>query len=145
MIDRHARTGQEAGDGGDIEDAAAVPGDAVEPAQRQVGERADVEIDHGELLGAVEIGGLAEQAEAGIVDHDRGLEAGGAQGVRQPRRAVGLAQIGGDHVRARMTGGGDLVGQGVQLRLAPRGEHQRVAVLAQRRGRAPRRYRRKRR
>ncbi len=68
MIGREARPRQEAGDGGDVEDAAAVAGDAVDETQRQIGERAHVEVDQLELIGDGDVGGFAEHAEAGIVD-----------------------------------------------------------------------------
>ncbi len=55
----------------------------------------------------------------------------GAQRLGQLRRAVGLTQIGGNHVRPRMTGAGDLVGERGKLRLAPRGQRQRVAMLGE--------------
>ena len=50
-----------------LRDAALVLHDPVDPAQRQVGERAHVQIEHGEAAGAVELGRLPPQAEARIV------------------------------------------------------------------------------
>ena len=70
--------------------------DAVDPAQRQICERAHVEIDHRELLGAVDFRRGAVQAEARIVDDDRGLEAASEQLVRDACRRVRALQIGRD-------------------------------------------------
>ena len=92
---------------------------AVDPAQRQVGERAHVEIDHREFFGAVECGRLAEQAEAGIVDDDGRLQPARRQ---SPRRAApvpsGAPRSAGDHLRAAVTAAGDFGGERGQV--APR-------------------------
>ena len=85
-------------------------------------------VDHGQLPGAVEFGGLAEQAETGIVHHDRRLEPGGAHGLRQQQGPIRRAQVGGHHLRARMTGTGDLVSQPLKLSRTARADDQRVAV-----------------
>ncbi len=48
---------------------------AVDEGERQLGQRAHVEIDHRELLGAIERRRRPEQAEARIVDDDLRLDA----------------------------------------------------------------------
>ena len=48
---------------------------AVDEVERELGHRAHVEVDHRQLLGAVERGGAADQAEAGIIDHVLRLDA----------------------------------------------------------------------
>jgi hypothetical protein len=48
---------------------------------------------------------------------------------REPRDAVGRAQIGGDRMRAGPAVCRDLVGERVKLHLAPRGQHQRMTFL----------------
>jgi hypothetical protein len=73
MIDGHAGSRQEAGDRGDVEDAATMALQAVDEGERQVGQSPHIDVDHAELLGAVEVDGAADQAEAGIVDDDVGL------------------------------------------------------------------------
>ena len=60
--------------------------EAVDEAERQVGEHAHVEVDHRKLLRAVEARGGAEETEARVVDQELRLEAGLAQLVLDPRR-----------------------------------------------------------
>ena len=43
---------------------------AVDKSERQIAERADVEVDHGKLFLTIELGGVAHQAEAGAVDDE---------------------------------------------------------------------------
>ena len=74
---------------------------ALDEGKRQFGQRAHIEIDHGELLGAVERGGRAGEPEAGIVDDVLRLEAargefGGERGGR-----FAPAEIAGKHSRPR--------------------------------------------
>ena len=58
----------------DVENAAFAALQAVDEGEREIGQRAHVEIDHGELLGAVERARGADQTEARIVDHGLRLE-----------------------------------------------------------------------
>ena len=111
VIDRHAGAGQEGGDRRHVENAAAMPGEAVDKGKRQFGERADVEVDHGELLGMAEISGRAGQSEAGIVDHDRGLEAARRKLRRNARDRIALLEIDRQHRRPRPAGGRDFIGE----------------------------------
>ena len=57
VIDRHAGAGQEGRDRRHVENAAAMARQAVDESERQFGQRAHIEIDHGELLVAAERGG----------------------------------------------------------------------------------------
>ena len=100
-------------------------------AERQLGEHADVEVDHGELLLAVEARGEAHQTEAGVVDQELRLKAALAQLILDPRRGIGLAEIDDDDMRPRVAALLDRVGQRLELRRAPRGEHERVAVVGE--------------
>jgi len=62
VVDRHARPRQEARDRAEIEDTAAVADQLIGKAQRQIGERSDVDRDHAELVVAVALDGAAEHA-----------------------------------------------------------------------------------
>jgi hypothetical protein len=53
VVDGHPRTGQESRDRGDVEDAAAVAGQAVDESERRLVERVHIEIEHGVLLVAI--------------------------------------------------------------------------------------------
>ena len=74
---------------------------------------------------------LPEGAEAGTVDEVGRLEPALGERVGQRRDALGRREIGGDDLRPRVAGGGDLVRQCVERRLAARGQHQRVAVAGE--------------
>ena len=84
--------------------------EAVDEAQREVGQRADVEVDDGELLAAIEIGGESDQPEARVVDHELRLDAGGAQRRIEPVAAVARCQIHRNHQRPRMAACRDGIG-----------------------------------
>jgi hypothetical protein len=88
-----------------------MPDDTVNPSQRQICKRADIEVDHGEFLVVREIGRRAKQSEAGIIHHNRRLKAGVTQCLRQSRWCIARKEIGGDYLRARVAAGGNLGGQ----------------------------------
>ena len=69
--------------------------------QRQIGQRADVDGDHAELIGAVQLDGVAEQAEAGIVDDVLDLDAVGGQRRGDLVAGIGLFEIAGNDDRRR--------------------------------------------
>ena len=94
--------------------------------QRQIGQRADVDGDDAELLGAIELDRVAEQAEAGIVDDVFDLDAFGGQRRGDLVAGIGLFEIAGNHDRRGAAGGGDFAGQRRQTIRAPR--HQRHAM-----------------
>ena len=71
--------------------------DAVDPAQREIGQRTYIEVDHGQLLAAIESGRLAMKCKACIVDDDRGLKPAPEQFVRNARRRIGALQVLRDH------------------------------------------------
>ena len=73
--------GRKARDRGDVENAAAMPREAVDESERQLGERPHVEIDHRELVVAVELGRCAGETKTRIVDDVVWLDA-----VRRERR-----------------------------------------------------------
>ena len=115
---------QETGHRSDIENAAALARQAVDKGERQISERADIEVDHRQLLGAVERSGAADEAEAGIVDHDIAARKPCAVSASPISRvAVAALQVGDDHQRPGAAGRRDLIGQRAQAILAPR--HQR--------------------
>ena len=108
-----------------------MPRQARHEAQRQFGQHPHVEIDHGELLRAVEARGGAHQAEAGVVDQELRLKAALAQFVLDPRRGVGLAEIDDDDMGPRVAALLDRVGQRLELRRAARDQHERMAVVGE--------------
>ena len=105
-----------------------MPRDAVDPAQREIGEHAAIEVDHGELFGAIEFGGIAHETEAVIVDHDRRLETFLRERSRDVCRPVRAGEVGDNYTGAGMTGAGDFVGKCCELRLPPRRHHHLMAV-----------------
>ena len=109
--------------------------EAVDEGQRQLGERAHVEIDHGELLVAIELRRRADQPEAGIVDDNRRLEIAraelGGDAADGVRRARGR---GGRHSRPRPAGRGDFVGELDEPVLAARHQHELVSMLRENTG-----------
>jgi hypothetical protein len=114
----------------------------VDEAQRQVGERAAVEIDHRELVGAIERVRLTEQAIARIVDQEGRLELARLELAGDPVRAVGTREIDREDMRRAMAGVADALGDRGELRNAPRRQHDLVAVLGEdlgKRGPDPRR------
>src|SRR5262249_61468747 len=95
-------------DRSDIEQAAAISDQLAGKSQRQVGQRAHVDVDDAELLGAVEFGRGAEQAEARIVDKVFDLGAGLGQRGSDPVAGIRRLKIAGDQYRRVPAGGGDL-------------------------------------
>src|SRR6202034_510786 len=91
-------------------------------------ERANVEVDHAELLVTAESGGGTGQSEAGIVDHDRGLEAARGKLSRNARHRIALLEIDRQHRRPRLTGGGDFVGERDEAIFASRHQDELMAV-----------------
>ena len=98
--------------------------------QRQIGQRADVDGDDAELLGAVALDRLAEQAEARIVDDVLDLDAFGGQRRGDLVAGIGLFEIAGNHDRRRAAAGDDFIRQFRQAIRAPR--HQRHAMAVRR-------------
>ena len=105
-----------------------MPRQAVNEREREVGERADVEIDHAELLVARKPGGAADQTETGVVDDGLRLKPAGRQRLADPRGRVGLRQVDRQHRRLWPPTGFDRGRQFIQALLAPRHQHQIVAM-----------------
>ena len=105
---------------------AAIADQLIGEPQRQIGQRADVDGDHVELVGAIALDRPAEQAEAGVVDDVLGLHAGRGQSLGNPVAGIGLDEIAGNDDRRFAAGGGDFCRQRRQAIGAPR--HQRHAV-----------------
>ncbi|KIT81856.1 hypothetical protein QT20_00140, partial [Staphylococcus aureus] len=99
VVHGHAGSRQERGDRAEIEDTAAVADQLIGEAQRQVGQRADVDIDHVELVGAIACHREAEQAETGIVHQVFDLDPGLGQGLCDPVAGVGLLEVAGNDDR----------------------------------------------
>jgi len=100
---------QKGGDRGTLSTPPCWPHHAGQQAQREVDQRADIEVDHVELLGTIERGGFAHQAEPGIVDEDRGLKAPRREIICQCAHTLRPRQIAGQHHRPRPAGGSDVV------------------------------------
>ena len=97
-------------------------------AQREIGKSANVDVDDAELLGAIELGRPAEQAEARIVDEILDL------GVRRAQRRFDLVagipclQIAGDQDRRLAACGCDFTRQRVEPIRPPRHQRQTMTV-----------------
>ncbi len=102
--------------------------EAVDEAQRQVGREAHIEVDHRKLLAAIDAGGGAQHAEAGAVDDDIRLKPTVRQRRGKSGGAIGLAEVECEQLRPGMAARGDLVGDGGQLRLAARHQHELAAL-----------------
>ncbi len=61
--------------------------------ERKVGQRPHVEVDHGELLGAVERGGVADKAKAGIVDDHLRFEPAAGERIGNGFRRIGSRDV----------------------------------------------------
>jgi hypothetical protein len=96
--------------------------------QRQIGQRADVDADHAELLGAVQIDRIAEQTEPGIVDDILDLYASGGEGGGDLVAGLGLFEIAADQDRSRTAGAADFGGQRRQAVRAARHQREAMAV-----------------
>ena len=116
---------------------AAMARKTVDEPERQFGKRAHIEIDHAELLVAVERRSVTHQAEAGIVDDEIRLELEQFQLRGDLGRGVALLEIGRKHQRARPPGFGNVVGERIEPVGAPRHQHEFMPV----RGKDPRQFR----
>ena len=134
IIDRHPGPRQKAGDRADIEDAAAAPDQTVGKPQRQVRQGADIDRDDVELLCAIELHRLAEQAEACIVDDELDIDACRLERLLDPVAGIALFEIAGNHDRRSTAGCRDLAGELCQTVRAPRDQRHAMAV----RGKYPR-------
>ena len=117
-----------AGNRADIEQAAAVADQLVGEPQRQIGQGADVDRDHVELIGAIALDRPAEQAEAGIVDDILHFQAGRGQRFGNPVAGIGLHEVAGNDDRSRAARGRDFSRQRLQAIGAPRHQRQTMAV-----------------
>ena len=79
--------------------------------QRQIGQRADVDVDNAELGRAVQYDRLAEQAEPGIVDDVFDLHAVFGQHGSYPVAGVALLEIARNHDGRGSAGGADFIRQ----------------------------------
>ena len=94
--------------------------------QRQIGQRADVDGDHVELVGPIALDRPAEQAKPRIVDDVLDFHAGRGQSLGNPVAGIGLHEVAGNDDRRRAAGGRDFTRQRRQAIGAPR--HQRHAM-----------------
>ena len=103
--------------------------EAVDPAQREIGQRAAVEVDHRELVLPVERRGGAEQAVARIVDEIGRFEIAGGKFPRDEFRAVGTREVHRKDMRCAMSGGANARGNLGELGRSARRKHHLVTVL----------------
>ena len=107
---------------------AAVADHLVGEPQRQIGQCADVDRDHVELIGAIALDRPAEQAEAGIVDDVLHFEAGRGQSFGNPVAGIGLHEVAGNDDRRRAARSRDFSRQRFQAIGATRHQRQTMAV-----------------
>ena len=87
--------------------------------QRQISECPDVEVDHRQLVGAIEIGGGAQKTETGIVHHILRLKRELRQRVGDKLRRARLRQIERQDLGAPAPRRRDFVRKFAQLLLSP--------------------------
>jgi hypothetical protein len=136
VVHRHVGAGQQAGERRDIDDAAPALASqqAGEEAQRQLGQRPDIDVDHAELVVEGHVGRRAEQAVAGVVDDHVGVRPRRSKVVGKGRAGAPFAEVEGD----RHDGGFVLAGQhardAVELGFAARHDDEPVALPRQQLG-----------
>ena len=131
VVDRHARPRHERGERGNIENAAAVAREAVDEAQRKIGERAHVELDHGELRRPIEPCRLPEQPVSRVVHDDGGLDAARGELLIDAITGAALHQIDRQDMRPRPAGRGNSVRDLGKLCRATRHQHDFVPMLGE--------------
>ena len=125
---------------GEVENAAAMPREAVDEGEREFGQSPYIQIDHAELLAEAERGGRAAQPEACIID------SGSPARARAPpvRRRSTSPPSRRSRSANSTTGRGrpfrrDLVGERIEPVLATSHQHQLVTVCGERSAPARRR------
>lgn len=94
IIRRHVRPRRITGDGADIEYAAAAPPDHVrEKPERQLRQRADIDIDQLELRRAIRLGDGAEYADAGAVHQHVAVNTDFGELVFDPLPGVAVGKV----------------------------------------------------
>ena len=96
--------------------------------QRQFGERADIQIDHAELLVPRQRGRRADQSKAGVIDDKLRLKFEQEKLLANLDRGVTLFEVCGQHHRTRLASRCDLVGQSLKAVLTPRDKHKFVTM-----------------
>ena len=104
---------------------------AVDEGERQFGKDTDIEVDHGELLGAIELRRCSEQAKARIVHDILRLQPLRGEFRGNPLRRVIAQKIERQHVRPRLAFRGDLVGNFGKPLFTPGNQDQMMAVLCE--------------
>ena len=138
VVHRRARPRQEARDRGDVEHAAAMPRQAVDEGERQVGERAHVEIDHARAARRDRASAARPTSpKPALLTMYCGSSPRAASASPIRAAASGCARSIASTSGCGRPVGGDLGGQLVQPLLAPRHQHQLVAVA----GKHPRQLR----
>src|ERR1700738_2171939 len=128
VVDRHARPRHEPRDRCHIEDAALAPFDALDEGQRELGERADVYVDHGKLPLPVELVGRAHQAESRIIDHDLRFKSALCEGLADVARGIDASHVEAKHRGPSCAFGGNGFSDIGQSLLPPCDEHKLVAM-----------------
>ena len=110
------------------------PLEAVEEGEREIGEDAHVEIDHGDLLGAIKLGRRTDQSEARIVDHELRLALLRGQRLHNARAGIRHGQVKPEAERRPCARGRDFGSKCGEHLLTPRDQHQFVAVAGEHTG-----------
>jgi hypothetical protein len=108
-----------------------VPLQRGDERKRQIGERPHVEIDHRELFLEIDLGRRAGQAEAGVVDHDVGLDVVHGQQIADAIDRVGLPKIDRHHQWALVAERRDRVGKLGEAILPARDQDELMAMLGE--------------
>ena len=109
-------------------EAAAVSNQLIGKSQRQIGQRADIDRDHRELLVAVELDGATEQTEARIVDEEFDFNAFSGQRGGNLVAGVCLLEVARNHDWSARAFDGDFRGQYLQPVGASRHHRHAMAV-----------------
>src|SRR5437879_3134822 len=93
MIDRHSGARQGASSRANIKDAAATLNQAAKKAEREIGQGPRVDVDDRELFSAVKIGGEPREAEASVIDDERGFDLTSQQVCSETRGRAGITKV----------------------------------------------------
>src|ERR1700680_2920209 len=106
--------------------------ETVYKAERKLGEHADVEVDHGKLLAAIEIRGRSDQPKSGIVDDILRRERASLKSLVDSRLRIVTRKINRQHQRCGLAGRGDFAGKRGQTLRASRDQNKSMAIARKR-------------
>jgi hypothetical protein len=129
IVNGHVRPGYEGRYRSDVENAAAIALEAFDEIERKFAERPHVEIDHGELLGAIKLCGPSRETEARIIDNVADFLVARRQNRREAGNGALALKVDRYHRRPLVAGRRDLSRKRIQAILSPRREHKFVSIL----------------